>query len=516
MPVLPALYYPLMPLSQEKPRAVASPRSPSASRIWAGLPLAAGVGGALLSLPLRADFHNLLAGDASASLAATLLARSGQWGFSFPYGPLILAVQRLSLWLPGSPARAFTLLGLFASFALAMVAAGFIWRCRLAPAPSALLTAVVAVTCLTLFWVPIYELEPVVLLLALLCWSGEAPRAALFCCAAGILVKPSMAVVLSACFAAFWLVAMLTPETQVPSADRWRRLMTSLRTPALALAGLILVLIVWLGFPEFLTLLSPLPGMLNHQARHYSFFTRWDNPYFLPGMHLVPYYFGTPLAAWALSILALAVLLLTFGAPPRAGSPAWMRWTAAWACLAGTLAFIGVFFSWKYLYPEYFFLAPAGVAVFPSSRPRRHVLLCWGLALLSFCGIASSVRECLHRWRTEQPSAATAGLWARPADAAAWQRFTMANPPRTQPLLLLDDGSPEVLFPAYGPPWHGYAVAGEATPLELRRLAARIAAAQCVAYQPGTALVTPDQVRAIMARQPHGRAGDLFDTYGCR
>jgi len=210
-------------------------------------------------------------------------------------------------------------------------------------------------------------------------------------------------------------------------------------------------------------------------------------------------------------ILLAGVLIWTWPVRERT------RWFAAACCGLGTLAFISAFYSWKESYCYYCTLPLIGLAVLPvHGGGARRALWHWGaagLAGLALLGTFSQAREAFRLWRDAGPNAATAGLWATPAEAAAWRQFTAENPPSLQPLLLSGSGAPEAIFPQYGPPWHGFLYPGEATPHELAELGERAARTRCLAYAPGLSL--PEALlRPALALRPVA-TGILFATYGC-
>ncbi len=484
------------------------PRRQLRAHVLAALPLVGTLVGQILSLPDRASFVFYLTNDAGASLAAAVRAAGGHFDFGFPYGPLALALQRVSLTVPGDPPMGALLLGMLAGVLLGGGLALAVHRLRLGPVAALLLAISAVYMSLIIPWVPVYELEPVALALAVICWSGESAEWGLLWCVAGALIKPSMAVVLGAWFTAGVIWMEFGPRGV-------RGVLRRLRMPLLAGGSLLLGLGLWCGPRALLNLLSPLAGMRNHQVSGFSFFSGAGNPFAVPGIHLLRYVIGTPLALWSLATLVLAFALTGHGPIPKLGSLEWMRWFAAWGCLAATLAFVVGFYGWKYSYVEYFFLPLLGIAVLPPGRHPRLPQIGLALVVLAVFGAWTVVRADLHAWRSERSYAATAGLWATPAEAAAWEGFVAANPPASHPLFLLDAGAPEAIFPDFGPPWHAYAVAGEATPFELAALSRRLAAASCVAYRPGRLVVSAAQVAAIQARQPQGQVADLFKTFGC-
>lgn len=496
-----------------------------ARTLWTWAPLIAALAACLLSWPQRLNFNEFLTDDAGTSLAATLMAARGDFHFGFPYGPLTLALQQASIRLAGSGPRGFAWLTLFADLAAAAALSLLIRRLRLGRVAALLLTLAAALPALPVIKAPVYDLEPALLLWALVAWVLEWPACAFALCAAGALIKPSMALVLGA-----WLLA--GEAWQARRNHRWRPCLGALGRAALAAAALIGGLLWWYGGHEFFTLLSPAAGMRNHRALGFSFFVRTDNPFVLPWLahlHLLRYYFGTPLALWTAACLLLCAVvclpLLRDGPlqADAAGPYEARRTFVAQGCLVGAALFVVAFYGWPFSFNEYLYLPLLGLALAPAvgapsaSRPaRRWPAWAPGIVVCLGClGAWGSVHADLSAWRQERPRAVTAGLWATAADANAMAAFIAANPPATHPLDLMR-APLETLFPAYGAVWHGYASPGEITPAESQQIERRLAASRCVAIAPGPVALTPAQWRAIEARGPRARVGTLFDTYGCQ
>src|SRR6185437_13826959 len=151
------------------------------------------------------------------------------------------------------------------------------------------------------------------------------------------------------------------------------------------------------------------------------------------------------------------------------------RWWAGVACLLGTLAFIFGFYAHRLSFHYYISLPLIGLAV----APRRRAVAVWAVAGLTLLGMMTGIRDEVGAWQSEARSAATAGLWATAGQRAQWAAMAGQRP------LLLGMGSPEALFPALGPVWHGYMVEGQATPAVLAELDRRVAAGGCIAIAPG-------------------------------
>jgi hypothetical protein len=487
-------------------------RRPRAAPRWARwLPLGAAAAGGLLSLPQRMSFLLFLRSDQGATLAATVLANAGRQpnlDFGYPFGPLSLAPQQAFLKLAGNGPWAMTALTLLATLAFGAGAAWAIDALALDLAPALLLSAATLVAAITCLWSPVYGLEAAGLLwtVTLLAAGRRAP--ALAVCAATALTKPSMAVVVGAILTAegIWRILRQPRGGRARAVARWLALPLAWTT---ALGG---ALLLWYGPAGFWRLALPLRGAANYKAVHFSFFSRADNPFFIPGMRL-GYYLGSPLLAWSGAELALLAALGLTWRRVRAEDDDGARWAAAAACGLGTLAFVCGFYSWQVSYANYATLPLIGCALWgaraDSRRLRAGLAALAGLAVL---GTFSVGRDDVARWRHQRRSPVTAGLWATPAEAGAWKRFAAAHPPGTHPLLLIASGSPEAIFPAYGPPWHAYLYYGEATRREMAALRRRAAKAGCAAV-----FTIPDTPEGAVVPElgPAGTPNVLFTPYGC-
>lgn len=465
----------------------------------AAMPCLAWLSGMIVSLPAHAGFVPYLLQDPGANLAATIMANQGAIAnrdFAFPYGPLTLALQQLSLKLSSNGPAAMTVLQFAAALAFTLALCKSIRTFHLQP-PAVLMLTATAFMVTALPWPPVYELEAAILAWALLARAISRPDLALALCATGAMIKPSMAFVLGALF----FIELLWRRR-----NRWREWKTlaqALLAPLLP-AG---ILAAHFGWPGFWSMINPAVGARNYHALAYSFFSRRDNPFLIPGMR-PGYYLGTPLVAWMVGIWLLGALAIIELFKIRSISD---RLMTGLSCFLASLIFIFAFYGPA---PSFYYYAafPAiGLAWLPA--PERWKWLLYPAAALMLLGNYSALRSDLGLWRHEHRYSATAGLWARPAIATEWQTQWAAR--TRQHIPFIGESSPRVIFPSLGKPWHGYLVPGEATARERTLLTQRLSTHACSAISPEWILEHPPNALTALRATTPVLTGRLYDLY-CR
>ncbi len=185
------------------------------------------------------------------------------------------------------------------------------------------------------------------------------------------------------------------------------------------------------------------------------------------------------------------------------------RLSVAITCCIASLVFIAFFYGPAPSYIYYLSLPAIGIALVPL--PGRGKSLVALAAILLVIGNFSATRNDWNMWRQERVSTATADLWAQPAIAAEWTTL-WALRARSR-LSFIGTGSPRVIFPQFGLPWHAYLVPGEATLREREILSARLQSSRCVAIAPNFRLNHPPAaLAAIRAHAPLIQAR-LYDLY---
>ena len=103
--------------------------------------------------------------------------------------------------------------------------------------------------------------------------------------------------------------------------------------------------------------------------------------------------------------------------------------------------------------------------------------LVWLLIILGVAGQKGMIAQNFHAWFNTAPSAATAGLWATHDERQEWLHvLDLAK--GSSSMVLVYDGSAELLFAEMARPVVVTLVRGETTAIELRRKIDQLSAAQ--------------------------------------
>lgn len=459
---------------------------------------------AVVSIPGILSLPNFFAIDTGAAYAATLMSLHGarpNVDFGYPYGPLTLSLQQLFVWISGRRPLGFELLLFLVALTAGAIAARAVRRLQLALAPALLLALVVGLIALPN--APVYPLEEMALLAVLVTLAEGRRGLALAWCVVAALLKPAMGYVLGAVI----LAEALWAWGRQPATER--RLRSLLLPPALTAVALSAALIADFGPQAFVGMALPLVGARHYRQMGFSFFHRAGNPFGYPLSGHIHLYLGSGSAAWGVACLALLALLLW--RRPSGDRP---RWLAAVFSLVATAIFIAAFYGPLGQFHIYMILPLIGLAMLPwqGRAPGFARWLTVALVAISFAPTLYNIGLLALQGR---PSAGTAGLWALSEESAEWARFQAANPPATHPLLLIG-GSPEALFPAYGPPWHTYLMRGETTPREVDEMLRRAYAAQCIAINIRWQAYAPPELTAVLYNLHRPvQQGLFFDSFGC-
>jgi hypothetical protein len=145
-------------------------------------------------------------------------------------------------------------------------------------------------------------------------------------------------------------------------------------------------------------------------------------------------------------------------------------------CALLHVAFIVFFFGNSSSWTSYPYLLPMGVgAMTVWSKYSEKVV--WLLIILGVAGQKGMIAQNFHAWFNTAPSAATAGLWANRDEREEWLHV-LGLAKSNSSVVLVYDGSAELLFAEMARPVVVTLVRGETTAIELRRKIDQLSTAQ--------------------------------------
>jgi hypothetical protein len=260
-----------------------------------------------------------------------------------------------------------------------------------------------------------------------------------------------------------------------------RSFVRALLPAALTGTALALALAALFGPEALLNTLLPTTGAESYRQMNYGFFRGVGRSFWLPERPSLRYY----VASQAGHYLVGSVVLLA------AGAAAWWRlarrrsgWadlgTEVIACTAMMhLAFLTMFYaawtSWTYYYD----VLLVGLAA-ASARGRRASVLVAFLAVAALVGHKHWFNNCVAAWKSQAPSASTAGLWADAGERDEWRRVRQAVAGQTASLLTTQGGCLELLVPGFSDPEDFFLAPGIPRDVELRCKLDQVATARTV------------------------------------
>ena len=428
-------------------------------------------------IPTRLGFDGTAFGDYGLSLNAQYLIHHGYRpgvDFGYPYGPLSLLFGQLWFGLFGLTPDAFisaaTICDLIFALGLARFAASMKFR------GSALALIVVTVPFSILMDITLaHELERILMVWALAAQADGRRSYALALATGAALVKPSMGFVYGFLLLVF-IVAALWEKSKLTARFLAREVQPAVVTAAVVLAASMALY----GSSATFRLSLPLTGAELYRAANNGFFTGTGRDFwYFPGVHL-GYYFGTTVAFWfAASVVLIAggcrsaVAVLASFRNREEPSPAG---ELTFFCAVMHLAFITLFFGNYSSWTSYPYLLPMGVGAMTLWSKYSEKLV-WLLILLGAVGQKGMIDQNLHAWFNTAPGTATAGLWASPDERQEWtQVLDLAK--GNSSVVLMYDGSAQLLFAGMAPLVGVTLVRGETTPSELARKFDQLSAAR--------------------------------------
>jgi hypothetical protein len=428
-------------------------------------------------IPIRLGFDGTAFGDYGLSLNAQFLIRHGYKpgvDFGYPYGPLSLLFGQLWFTLFGLTPHAFfsamTICDLVFAVGLAQFAASMKFRW-----PALALIAVSVPFSILMDITLAHALERILMVWALAAQADGRRSYALAMATSASLVKPSMGFVYGFMLLVF-IVAALWKNSKLTAWFLAREVQPAVVTAAVVLAASIALY----GASATFRLSLPLTGAELYRAANNGFFTGSGRGFwYFPGVH-PGYYFGTAVAFWfAASVVLIAggcsSALAVFASFRNREEPTPAREITLFCALLH-LAFITLFFGNNSSWTSYPYLLAMGVAAMTLWSEYSEKLV-WLLIVLGVVGQKGVIDQNLRAWFNTAPSTATAGLWANPDERKEWtQVLDLAK--GNSSVVLVYDGSAQLLFAGMAPLVGVTLVRGETTANELKRKIDQLANAQ--------------------------------------
>ncbi len=428
-------------------------------------------------IPIRLGFDGTAFGDYGLSLNAEFLVQHAYRpgvDFGYPYGPLSLIFGQLWFGLFGLTPHAFfsamAICDLVFAVGLAQFAASMKFR-----GPALALIAVSLPFSILMDITLAHGLERVLIVWALAAQADRRRSYALALATGAALVKPSMGFVYGFLLLVF-IVAELWKKSKLTAWLLAREVQPAVLTAAVVLAASMALY----GVSATFRLSLPLTGAELYRAANNGFFTGSGQGFwYFPGVHL-GYYFGTAVAFWfAASVVLIAggcssaFAMLAFFRNSEEPSPA-RELTLFCALLQ--LAFITLFFGNNSSWTSYPYLLVMGVGAMTLWSKYSEKLV-WPLIVLGVVGQKGMIDQNLHAWFNTAPSIATAGLWANPGERQEWTQVRGLAKGNSS-VVLVYDGSAQLLFAGMAPLVGVTLVRGETTSSELTRKIDQISAAR--------------------------------------
>ena len=430
----------------------------------------------LLRLPDSLSFDNVALCDLGSNLTAHFLVAhryQPTLDFGYAYGLLPLLLTRF--WFVAFGLNPFAYQALMVACGLAMAWALATIAARLAFGVVGIALMFIAAGVAVQATYPSYAhaLEAVLLSFALAEQAQERFRSALVLAAVSILAKPNMGYVY-----ALVLILLAAIETRKSGAGVGGFIRIVLPAGVVFLA-ISIVLCVAYGPGLLFRTLFPVSGAVAYHALNYGFFTGAGSAFWRQPGHSWLIYFVDVSGFWiAGTIFLVSAATWQFGRIILAQSSLNPRSEVLVTCAIVHVGFLVLGFGnrWSWIYYSYFLVIGCAIAADMGGSARRIGILLCVLALFSWTDVVFYGRRL---WRTTEPDAVTAGLWASPVERAEW--LGILSETRGRKAVMLDTaGAADLLFPGFEQPNTLFLFKGLMTPAEIQRKAAEISKADLV------------------------------------
>ena len=345
----------------------------------------------------------------------------------------------------------------------------FAWAARLGWWPRAVLLCAVPTAVMPLpYPTPVHAVEAALLVNALASQAGGRFAAALVMVTLAVLVKPGLGAV-------YGLVLVALVLGGCAGGGSWRARLKLFAPAAVVGGGIAVALGLWFGWGPLAETLLPVRAAQNYGDEKFGFFGGDGRRFWLPDAVHPFHYLFTPAGVWL-----AATALLVAGAVRRARRLADPVAGSVVACAVLHAVFVLFLFGnqWSWLY--YSALLACGLAAVigdgAATAPRRVWVVPLAVAALAVLGQVAPLAFVAQHWAAWERSPATAGLYALPADAAAWEGVRARG--RTDRVMVFaNTGGAFVVFPELDGPRVWFLLRSTATPGEIERVRGQIRAA---------------------------------------
>ena len=423
---------------------------------------------AALRIPYDLGFTAFAFGDRGSWLTVMGLVAQGRQpaiDFGYPYGLLPIWIGSAWFRLFGATPRAYQAANVMLGLTMAWAIARTVRSLRLPFAAIVMVIVALPFTIQSSYPSLAHALEGALLCNAIAEQAAGRRRIALALAAAACFAKPSMGYVFG-----FVLIAYVAKDLYRQGVGRrdavgWRALRHDLIPAAATTLTLGFILGVRYGPAALIATLLPLAGMKNYVAFNFGFF-RGIGSYFWYGTPVLDY-FGSVIAFWFAASIGLAICgLVSLGRLVRGASET-VRDEIVVSTAILHVVFVTMFFAGPTSWSYYSYILVIGAAACCTAA-RIATAGTWILVALAASGQTGSLSQDLVDWKVRTPSAATAGLWASPAQRDQWQAAVSFID--SQRAAILDaQGCVPLLFPEFEPTPFAYLTPGVALPDDIER-----------------------------------------------
>lgn len=315
---------------------------------------------------------------------------------------------------------------------------------------------------------PLHAIEAALLVHALASQAAGRLAAALVFATLAVYIKPALGY-----FHGLALVLLvLTGRGGAPAAWRDRRL--TFIPAAIVAVALAVIFAAWFGVGPLVTTQFPVRALQNYGDENFGFFFGSGRAFWEPAGNPVTRYLLFPVGFWLLASVWLVV-----GAVRRVGKLRDPVAASVVTAAALHVVFVALLFGneWSWLYYSALLVCGFCATVGKNEGAGQND---WpipvALAAVAVAGMLIQTWgsiDFLNRW---ERSPATAGLYADPGDAAAWERWRALGT-RRRVMVFARTGGASVVFPELDSTRVWFLLRSTVTPVEVERVRGQLRAA---------------------------------------